>query len=109
MHKPDAVVRAYRAFVESFGENFAPPPARGGGGGGGAGQKLTREDLAQQKRSRDLSEVRKIYSYFLLRFACVCALSLNRRGEMGYFCCIMQNTPAVSVSVVKAGYRRLPM
>jgi len=53
LHKPDAVVRAYREFVESFGDNFAPPPTRGG-----LRQiQQTREDLTQRKRSQNLSEV----------------------------------------------------
>lgn len=53
-YKPEAVVRAYRAFVESFGGNFAPPPVRG------AARRihLTPEDLAQQKRTQHLSDVR---------------------------------------------------
>lgn len=53
LHKPEAVVRAYRAFVESFGNNFAPPPARGEE----RKSRLTSEDLAQRKRSEHLSEV----------------------------------------------------
>lgn len=56
LHKPDAVVRAYRAFVESFGDSFAPPPARGGA----RQSQLTREDLMQKKRSQHLSEVRLV-------------------------------------------------
>lgn len=54
LHKPEAVVRAYRAFVESFGNNFAPPPARGEE----RKNHLTLEDVAQRKRSGHLSEVR---------------------------------------------------
>lgn len=53
-YKPEAAVRAYRAFVESFGGNFAPPPVRGAA----KRIRLTSEDLAQQKRTQHLSDVR---------------------------------------------------
>lgn len=46
-------MRAYRAFVESFGGNFAPPPVRGVA----KRVRLTTEDLAQQKRTQHLSDV----------------------------------------------------
>lgn len=61
LHKPEAVVRAYRAFVESFGNNFAPPPARGEE----RKNRLTHEDMAQRKRSEHLSEVRLTAVHFV--------------------------------------------
>lgn len=61
MHKPEAVVQAYRAFVETFGGSFKPPPSSGIMGQ----TRLTPEDVLQQKRARDLSNVREVYNSFI--------------------------------------------
>lgn len=53
-HKPEAVVRAYRDFLEKFGNNFMAPPARGGA----KENRVTPKDAAQHKRTQHLSEVR---------------------------------------------------
>ncbi|CAM9673472.1 unnamed protein product, partial [Ectocarpus sp. 8 AP-2014] len=50
------VVRAYRDFVESFGNNFMAPPARGGA----KENRVTPRDAAQHKRTQHLSELLRL-------------------------------------------------
>lgn len=54
LHKPEAVVKAYREFVETFGRNFAPPSPRANATRG----LLSQEDVEEQQRMQNLSDVR---------------------------------------------------
>lgn len=77
LHKPEAVVKAYREFVETFGRNFVPPPPRADAKRG----LLSREDLAEQQRTQNLFEVRNAEMYHR---SCAPAAQIRSLGVLRY-------------------------